>query len=100
MQRREVLKFAASAGIAWATSPIVAALPSAMPIASSLPIIDAHIHLFDTQRPGGVPWPERSDTVIYKPALPGRYAKIAAPLGVVGAIAVEASPLASDNDWV
>jgi L-fuconolactonase len=38
--------------------------------------------------------------VLYRPALPGRYAKLAAPLGVVGAIAVEASPWYEDNQWV
>lgn len=94
MRRRDILKFAASAGVVCATSSMASALPS------SIPIIDSHVHLFDTSRPGGVPWPEKSDSVIYKPALPGRYAKIAEPLGVVGAIAIEASPLASDNDWV
>lgn len=69
-------------------------------IPGGIPIVDCHIHLFDTNRPGGVPWPEKSDKVIYKPALPGRYERIARPLGVVGAIAVEASPLPGDNDWV
>jgi predicted TIM-barrel fold metal-dependent hydrolase len=67
---------------------------------ASTPIIDTHIHLFNPERPGGVPWPEASDSVIYKPALPDRYAMIAEPLGVVGAIAIEASPLATDNDWL
>lgn len=94
MHRRDVLKLAASAGIAWATNPINA------DTSKGIPVIDVHIHLFDTTRPGGVPWPEKSDTAIYKPALPARYSKIAFPLGIVGAIAIEASPLASDNDWV
>lgn len=94
MRRRELLKLAASAGVACAMKSIAAESPSA------IPIIDSHIHLFDTERPGGVPWPEKSDTAIYQPALPDRYARIARPLGVVGAIAVEASPLAQDNDWV
>jgi predicted TIM-barrel fold metal-dependent hydrolase len=67
---------------------------------SPIPIIDCHIHLFDTSRPGGVPWPTPDDKVIYKPALPARYEQIARPLGIVGAIAVEASPLETDNDWV
>jgi L-fuconolactonase len=67
---------------------------------TDIPIIDAHIHLFDTGRPGGVPWPEKSDTAIYKPALPDRYARLAKPHGVVGAIVVEASPLDRDNEWV
>jgi L-fuconolactonase len=68
--------------------------------ASPMPVIDTHIHLFDPTRPGGVAWPEKTDTAIYKTTLPDRYMKIAGPLGVVGAIVVEASPLASDNDWV
>lgn len=64
-----------------------------------IPIIDTHIHLFDTLRPGGVPWPEKTDT-IYKPALPDRYVELSAREGVVGAIAIEASPLPSDNQWL
>jgi len=67
---------------------------------TTVPIIDTHIHLFDPRRPQGVPWPEKSDTVLYKPALPDRYRKIAAPLGIVGAIEVEASPWLEDNQWV
>jgi predicted TIM-barrel fold metal-dependent hydrolase len=68
--------------------------------AASLPIIDCHIHLFDPRRPQGVPWPPKDNAVLYKPALPDRYRKIAAPLGIVGAIEVEASPLLEDNQWV
>jgi len=67
---------------------------------ATVPIIDTHIHLFDTRRPQGVPWPEKSDTVLYQPALPDRYRKIATPLGVVGAIEVEASSWLEDNQWV
>ena len=68
--------------------------------APAFPIIDTHIHLFDPTRPAGVPWPEPSDTVVYRPALPTRYRSLAAPLGVVGAIAVECSPWVEDNDWL
>ena len=67
---------------------------------AAIPMIDTHIHLFDPRRPQGVPWPEKSDTVLYQPALPDRYRKIAAPLGIVGAIEVEASPWLEDNQWV
>lgn len=66
----------------------------------STPIIDTHIHLFDPRRKEGVPWPPKEDAVLYKPALPERYRKIATPLGVVGAIKVEASPWLEDNQWV
>ena len=65
-----------------------------------MPIIDCHIHLFDTSRPQGVPWPDKSNQVLYQPALPNRYRKIAVPLGITGAIEVEASPWLEDNQWV
>jgi len=68
--------------------------------AANIPIIDTHIHLFDTRRPEGVPWPDKQDTILYKPALPERYRHIAAPLGIKGAIVVEASPRLEDNRWV
>lgn len=68
--------------------------------ASRIPIIDTHIHLFDPGRSQGVPWPAKDNAVLYKPALPDRYRKIAVPLGVVGAIEVECSPWVEDNQWV
>ena len=64
------------------------------------PAIDTHIHLFDTRRPQGVPWPPRGDEVLYRPARPSRYRKITAGLGIVGAIGVECSPWFDDNQWV
>ncbi len=68
--------------------------------AASIPIIDTHIHLFDPRRPRGIPWPPKNDSILYKPALPDRYRKLIAELGVVGAIEVECSPLLEDNQWV
>ncbi|QMW06317.1 amidohydrolase family protein [Spirosoma foliorum] len=68
--------------------------------APAIPIIDTHIHLFDPTRPQGVPWPTKKDGILYQPALPARYRKIAVPLGVVGAVVVEASPWLEDNQWV
>lgn len=68
--------------------------------AVSIPIIDTHIHLFDTARPQGVPWPDKKDAVLYKPAMPGRYRKVTDGLGVVGAIEIECSPWLEDNQWV
>ncbi len=94
MQRRELLRVGATIAAALATSRVAEAVPPA------IPVIDTHIHLFDPTRPGGVPWPEKTDIALYKPALPDRFASIAGPLGVVGAIEIEASPLPSDNDWV
>jgi predicted TIM-barrel fold metal-dependent hydrolase len=68
--------------------------------AASMPIIDTHIHLFDPTRPQGVPWPEKKDAILYKPALPERYREVTKGMGVVGAIEVEASPWLEDNQWV
>lgn len=94
MQRREFLSLGASIAGGWAATQVAHALPA------KTPVIDTHIHLFDPGRPGGIPWPEKTDTALYKAALPERYARIARPFGVVGAIVIEASPLPSDNDWV
>ena len=76
------------------------ALPQANAAPASMPIIDSHIHLFDVSRPQGVPWPDKNDPVLYKTALPDRYRRIAVPLGIVGAVEVEASPWLEDNQWV
>jgi predicted TIM-barrel fold metal-dependent hydrolase len=77
-----------------------AALADARVSAPSIPIIDTHIHLFDPTRPQGVPWPDKGNAVLYQPALPDRYRKIAGPLGITGAIEIECSPWLEDNQWV
>ena len=76
-----------------------AAAPKATAQAAPIPIIDCHIHLFDQTRPQGAPYSGggRGST---EPALPARYRRLAAPLGIVGAIEVEASPWIEDNLWV
>jgi len=65
-----------------------------------IPILDAHIHLFDPTRPQGAPWPSKSNTILYKPALPSRYREVIRRLGVTGAIETECSPWLEDNQWV
>jgi L-fuconolactonase len=67
---------------------------------ASVPIIDTHIHLFDPTRLQGVPWPDKNDAALYKPALPDRYRKLTGGCNVVGAIEVECSPWLEDNQWV
>jgi predicted TIM-barrel fold metal-dependent hydrolase len=65
-----------------------------------IPIIDAHIHLFDGTRPegasymGSAAYRARSMT-----SLPGLYAPLARPSGIVGAIVVESSARVEDNQW-
>ena len=64
-----------------------------------VPIIDAHIHLFDATRPQGAPWsgPGGDSPNV---ALPPLFRKLAEPHGIVGAVKVEASPWLEDNLWV
>ena len=85
-----------------AASAIPAGLTQALAANANdeIPIIDTHIHLFDTARPGGVPWPTPDNAVLFKPALPDRYRRLATPLGIRGAIEVECSTLVEDNQWV
>jgi len=74
------------------------ALQTAAAQSATIPIIDCHIHLFDQRRPQGAPYSAAPGNT--EPALPARYRSIAAPLGIVGAIEVEASPWIEDNLWV
>lgn len=74
------------------------ALQTAAAQSGVIPIIDCHIHLFDQRRPQGVPYSAAPGNK--EPALPARYRRIAEPLGIVGAIEVEASPWVEDNLWV
>src|SRR5580700_4600815 len=90
VSRSAVLPFAAKAALAAQDD-------------TALPIIDTHMHLFDKTRPEGAPYPpsvpgggEPRQGMI---SLPNRYKAIVTPLGVVGAIVVEASPRLEDNQW-
>jgi L-fuconolactonase len=86
------------AGMAAAAATVRPSLAQVPPI----PIIDTHIHLFDPTRPQGAPYSGPAPAPGAKPiaAYPERYRKLAVPLGVVGAIKVEASPWIEDNLWV
>ena len=88
VNRRDFMGVAAGTALAGNAAP------------AAIPIIDTHIHLFDTNRSQGVPWPPKDNAVLYQPALPGRYRKLAVPLGIQGAIEVECSPWLEDNQWV
>jgi len=88
VNRREFL--AGGAGLAGAAS-LAAATPQ---------MIDTHIHLYDPTRPQGVPWPAKTDALLYKPTLPETYADTVRPLGITGAVVVEASAWVEDNQWV
>ncbi|MDQ6664058.1 MAG: amidohydrolase family protein [Acidobacteriota bacterium] len=63
-------------------------------------IIDTHTHFYDPARSQGVPWPTKSDEILYRTVLPDEYRRMTKPLGVTGTIVVEASPLLEDNQWI
>lgn len=91
--RRSVLGGGAAAA-ALSTVPARAA-------GAPVPIIDTHIHLFDPNRPQGAPYAGPPNSPTHKTgAFPSIYEKLARPLGIVGAIEVEASPWVEDNLWV
>ena len=94
LERRTLLAGLAATAAATAAGVGLAAQPPA------IPIIDTHIHLFDPDRPQGAPYtgPKSSSPPIA--ATPARYRALAGPLGVVGAVKVEASPWVEDNLWV
>ena len=66
----------------------------------NLPIIDAHIHLFDGTRPQGAGYMgSAAYRALSQTSLPARYASLARPSGIVGAIVVESSGWVEDNLW-
>ena len=66
----------------------------------NIPIIDAHIHLFDGRRTKGAGYMGSAEyRAQSQTALPNMYAALARPLGVVGAIIVESSGNVEDNAW-
>lgn len=77
---------------------LTAAAATAAPL--PFPVVDTHIHLFDPDRPGGVPWPPADDPIRSKPTYPDRFRSVSSAHGVTGAIVVECSPLIEDNQWV
>lgn len=92
---REFVRRAAAAAVAIAPEPA-----DALAQAAVVPAIDTHTHFYDPARPRGVPWPPRSDTLLYRTYLPEHFAPLARAHGVVGTIVIEASPWLEDNQWV
>ena len=68
------------------------------PSVDNIPIIDAHIHLFDGTRPLGAGYMgSQAYRAISKTSLPALYSPLARPTGIVGAIVVESSGFIDDN---
>ena len=65
-----------------------------------IPLIDTHIHLYDTNRSEGVPWPPTTDKVLYRPVLSEHFDAICEANAITATVIVEASDRVEDNQWV
>src|SRR5579863_241669 len=63
-------------------------------------IIDTHTHFYDPTRPQGVPWPSKSETLLYRRTSPNDLRMVAQGLPLAGTVVVEASPWLEDNQWL
>lgn len=96
LSRRE---FLAGAGAAAAVASWDGAQAQSASI-DRIPIIDAHIHLFDGTRSLGAGYMgSPAYRAISKTSLPSMYSPLARPVGIVGAIVVESSGWIDDNLW-
>ena len=95
LSRREFLSTAALAA-ATLSRPLNALAAPDTPV----PIIDAHIHLFDGTRTVGAGYMgSPAYHALSKTSLPSMYIPLARPAGIVGAIVVESSGFIDDNLW-
>lgn len=63
-------------------------------------IIDTHVHFYDPERPQGVPWPSKTETLLYRRTLPQDILKAVQGTSITGTVAIEASPWLEDNQWL
>lgn len=79
---------------------ITIAIADDRPLPKVKHMVDTHIHIYDTSREDGVPWPREDDKVLYKPHLPAEFKKVSKSSGLTAVIIVEASDRPKDNRWV
>lgn len=63
-------------------------------------VIDTHVHLWDLERPDGIYWISKDNTVLYRSMLPQTHEPIAQANGVQGVVVVQAGQYLPDNQWV
>ena len=64
-----------------------------------IPIVDCHVHLWDTRRPEGISWPRPEHKKIYRPFLPEHISSIAKANNVRGIVAMQSGQTTGDNQW-
>ena len=97
LNRRQFTRSLAATAAA-AAAPIASRAAIAKPTPAR--IIDTHTHFYDPARPQGVPWPNKTDALLYRTVLPKHYKALKVPQPVDGTVVVEASPLVEDNQWI
>jgi L-fuconolactonase len=75
-------------------------LSPAEAVSAPIRIIDTHIHLYDPNRPQGIPWPPKDNKLLYRPTMPSDFHAATRGLGVTGVVVVEASVWLEDNQWI
>jgi predicted TIM-barrel fold metal-dependent hydrolase len=66
---------------------------------ADVPVIDCHVHLYDTTRPEGLAWPRPEQTALYRPHLPEHIIPMARKNNVLGLVAMQAGQTLGDNQW-
>ena len=64
----------------------------------NLPVIDCHVHLWDTSRPE-MTWPRKEHVELYKPLLPETHEPICKANNVTGVVVVLSGQALVDNQW-
>jgi predicted TIM-barrel fold metal-dependent hydrolase len=77
---------------------VVLSAAGCAPVAD-VPVIDCHVHLYDTTRPEGLAWPRPEQTKLYRPYLPEHIIPIATKNNVRGLVAMQAGQTLGDNQW-
>jgi len=92
--------FLGKAGIGLGAVALGGTSPRLLAAEGELPVIDTHTHFYDPTRPQGVPWPPKSDRVLYRKVMPADYRALPQPRPVAGTVVIEASEWPEDNQWI
>ncbi|MGL6097140.1 MAG: sulfatase-like hydrolase/transferase [Fimbriiglobus sp.] len=79
---------------------VAAAHPSRAADPAAVPVVDAHVHLWDTDRPDGLGWIAKDSKALNRSFLPKDFRAVAEPNGVRAAVVVQAGQSVADNRWL